>query len=461
MEQVFRKVTPQEAMELENMFPGVRVDYTQFKVICDQYTQSTKTSVDTKTDNRCDLYIPPKATILKSWHIVGDMQILDVDGNIEDPAATNGAAGLASSWPETIERVHILHGNSSGEILWECTNHFHQLAKMRMQGMKEASEYGFVIVDGEDVAGVAIGAAPGLFNPSLQVTQTNNDATIWGEYETQVYKIQQERHLKYKLQGRLTGDYFSGTGKATLLGSDILPGKVPYFPLLLSSRGITIRMDLRTDAFHRVPKRSLTCANFNDGDVNVDIPDLRFKFTNLTIYTVEIVPSLDFQKALLELQMQKGFFAYPTYSLQGQQVDITSNNIQVPIDAAGSRIEFTDLTFVNTSDIPYSGKILDAQSSLGAVKTKVYDTNELILCGFGNEIGSNKQLNAGVKANAFLPRRLNTIKIDISGQDHPNSSTYDNIGDNPQNAYKLYKEMFEEDERKISFRDWIFRYFKM
>lgn len=85
MDQIFRKVTPQEAYELQSMFPDIRVDYTEFKVYSDNYTQSTKNSCDTYTDNRCEVYIPPKATILKSWSLDGDVSLIK-DGAAYDPA---------------------------------------------------------------------------------------------------------------------------------------------------------------------------------------------------------------------------------------------------------------------------------------------------------------------------------------------------------------------------------------
>ena len=78
----YRLVTPQEAYELEKMFPDIKVDYTQFKVYSDNYTQSTKNSCDTLTDTRCEVYIPPKATILKHWQIDAKVQIIDTAGAI-------------------------------------------------------------------------------------------------------------------------------------------------------------------------------------------------------------------------------------------------------------------------------------------------------------------------------------------------------------------------------------------
>lgn len=64
------------------MFPDIRVDYTQFKVLSDNYTQSTKTTCDTLNDTRCDFYVPPKGTILKSWMIEADVKLIDTTGAV-------------------------------------------------------------------------------------------------------------------------------------------------------------------------------------------------------------------------------------------------------------------------------------------------------------------------------------------------------------------------------------------
>lgn len=272
MEQVFRKVTPQEAMELESMFPGVRVDYSQFKVICDQYTQSTKTSVDTATDSRADMYIPPKATILKSWAVSGKVLLRTSAGAIDVAGTAVNKSRILNSTPEAIERVHILHGNSSGEILWECTNNFHALASMRMQGMKDTSEYSYFVVDGPS-DGIFVDTKTGA--DGINISLEANDAGIPTEYQSQLFKMQKERNLKYRSQGRLAGDYQADNARLTILSSDLLPGKVPYFPLLLSSRGITVRMDLRTDAFHTVPKRITTATEVKDAQAAVAVNDLK------------------------------------------------------------------------------------------------------------------------------------------------------------------------------------------
>lgn len=131
MEAIYRKVTPQEAYELQSMFPDVQVDYTQFKVYSDNYTQSTKTSCDTLNDTRCEFYIPPKATLIKSWQIEAEVELLlGRTGAPIVPAATVGAAMTLDSAPSCIERFYMLHGNGAGDILHEITNHAHVLFKM-------------------------------------------------------------------------------------------------------------------------------------------------------------------------------------------------------------------------------------------------------------------------------------------------------------------------------------------
>ena len=96
MESAFRTVTPQEALDLQGMFPDIAVDFTQFKVISDNYTQSTKTSCDTLTDTRCEFYIPPKATLIKHWMIEADVKLIKSDGSDAAIDIASGATALAT-----------------------------------------------------------------------------------------------------------------------------------------------------------------------------------------------------------------------------------------------------------------------------------------------------------------------------------------------------------------------------
>jgi hypothetical protein len=62
-----------EMLQLEAMFPSIKIDFSQFKVTTEVYPQTNKQTVDTRTDNRADFYLPQKGTIVKYWAIVGKM----------------------------------------------------------------------------------------------------------------------------------------------------------------------------------------------------------------------------------------------------------------------------------------------------------------------------------------------------------------------------------------------------
>lgn len=45
----------------------------------------------------------------------------------------------------------------------------------------------------------------------------------------------------------------------------------------------------------------------------------------------------------------KGELSYPTYSIQGIQLDITSTSNSIPVNSTGARIESTEVCFVDWS----------------------------------------------------------------------------------------------------------------
>lgn len=286
----------------------------------DTYTQSTKTSCDTLSDTRCEFYIPPKATFLKHWFITCDVKLINNAGAEIAPANTVAASQTLDSAPSCVERYSMMHGNGAGEILEEVTNHAHALYKMRMQGRYDASEFGYFINDKDDFGtNVDIDAQGGSTTDTDArfIALTAADTGIPIEYLSQLNKLQTERQQKYRYFGRLAGDVDAGTGKVVFMSSDLIPKKMPYFPHLLTSRGVTHRFDLRSDAFHLIPKRAITSPAFLSNSAGGAITDARVRFLNMQMTTLEVVPSIEFQKALLDSQMSKGYFAYPCYSVQG------------------------------------------------------------------------------------------------------------------------------------------------
>lgn len=167
------------------MFPEIKVDYRQFKIISDNYTQSTKTSCDTVSDTRCDLYLPPKATFLMHYSISADVERVTNAGVAVVAASTTAAAACLNSGPSVIERMYVLHGNSAGEILMEVTNHAHNYFESRMQGFEDSSEYGYYIQKDD----VSFTGADKDKVQTIQVASLNDDTAILSEYDVQLAKI--------------------------------------------------------------------------------------------------------------------------------------------------------------------------------------------------------------------------------------------------------------------------------
>lgn len=97
-----------------------------------------------------------------------------------------------------------------------------------------------------------------------------------------------------------TGHWF-----VTILDSKLVPQKVDMLPLLLAGRGMTLRIDMRSDANHWVPGVGWAGATYSNVGTE-DYADAWFKFTNVKLYTIEIVPSNEFKQQLVQLLESKG-----------------------------------------------------------------------------------------------------------------------------------------------------------
>ncbi len=62
-----------EMNSLSDILPDKSVDYMGFKAYSDYYTQSSKTSANTLSDTRIDIYIGPKPTLMTDFYIECDM----------------------------------------------------------------------------------------------------------------------------------------------------------------------------------------------------------------------------------------------------------------------------------------------------------------------------------------------------------------------------------------------------
>lgn len=74
---------------------------------------------------------------------------------------------------------------------------------------------------------------------------------------------------------------------------------MPYFPLIMFPKGVTMRVLLRTDGWNCVPKKAVSTADgtkYAADSVLAAITDTRFKFKNSRIMTSEILLSSELQK---------------------------------------------------------------------------------------------------------------------------------------------------------------------
>ena len=91
---------------------------------------------------------------------------------------------------------------------------------------------------------------------------------------------------------------YDGFGNCVLLGSDLLETKFKYFPLILSQKGVTIRIDMSNAPYLARGSKSFLGPLYADNNGiwalggGSDTPaDIHFKFTETTLwYEAIIIP---------------------------------------------------------------------------------------------------------------------------------------------------------------------------
>ena len=64
-------------------------------------------------------------------------------------------------------------------------------------------------------------------------------------------------------------------------------------------------------------------------------------------------------------------------------IDINSDSVSIPVNSSGSRVEYTDVTFQNYSNVPYNSTG-SAVNAVADALTYTYKTNELLLSAATN-----------------------------------------------------------------------------
>lgn len=186
--------------------------------------------------------------------------------------------------------------------------------------------------------------------------------------------------------------------RCKIMSSELCPSKIEMFPLLLCGWGLSVWINLRNDAFHRSTSSIFPAASIADAGAAVACPDTWFKIVNPWLYTKEIVPSNEFKQMLMSLLESKGELIYPSLSVQGLQIDITSTQNSIPINSTGAWIEKTLITFMdwNSGQLPVTA----CGATKSATMENYYKSNQL-LCGFAANITANEW---GAKHLRFLPK---------------------------------------------------------
>lgn len=134
-------------------------------------------------------------------------------------------------------------------------------------------------------------------------------------------------------------------------------------------------------------------------------------------------------------------------------MDLWSTNNNIPCNASGSVIEFSDVTFYNNGLAKWHSI---SAATLAGNKAYPYISGELYRDT--TDVGSNK---AGTKFTRFLPP-INKCQMAIGGQYYPSNQAYDQLYKDPMIAYWLYKESVVQDSPHfVSYDSWWFRYCMM
>lgn len=278
------------------VFQGRDFDLSEMSRAYDIYTQNTKNTADTIKNNRIDIYIPWKPVFLDGLDCLDEITAVTTAG---DALAANGAGEkycALSSACDQIETLQFLHGNGSGEVIYEISGSAYAYLQAMYQDSKDPSKYGLYVKTEGPKNRDAV---------AEDFKQISDDRDFLGSCtleQSLLSKIQLERFEKFRRMNMLAADDPSAP-QATQSGyycsysfEDDPSWPIKIIPLIMFPKGITIRRLLRTDSWNCVPKKALMTNDVYAGAKVVTSVESRFKFDNSRIITSEIILSSDLQK---------------------------------------------------------------------------------------------------------------------------------------------------------------------
>lgn len=96
-------------------------------------------------------------------------------------------------------------------------------------------------------------------------------------------------------------------------------------PLIMFVKGVTVRLQLRTDDYNCVPKKAVQTGVAVAANLTITTVDSRFKFNNSRIITSEILLSSDLQRAFYDYIEENDYVSFPCVQIRGLQVDMKTD----------------------------------------------------------------------------------------------------------------------------------------
>ncbi len=232
-----------EKMSVLKMFPSMEIDFKDWKLQHEEYVQTSKQTVDTARDSRCDFYIPNSGTFIKSFYATGVLSLITTAGVPIVPNADDAANLILWVYPRStaalLRDFSILNNNSAGEILFEIQNNAGHVLDLKLQqGPCEWPEYLYYWKDDALMIGtggdtLVYGPEMTCFSAAAKIAETIPwvQSQLIAENIERNYPLQQ---LAQYIAADAAVDQASGnTGRCVMIDSTILDTKWDIFPICL------------------------------------------------------------------------------------------------------------------------------------------------------------------------------------------------------------------------------------
>lgn len=389
-------------------------DWIQQSEVVRPTEQGTFTT-DSST-NHIEIVIPQKASFLRDATIVAKIERVDINGNVikQDSTIVDTAQNLPSAaW--LLDRCHVRFGRA-GPKIGGITNHAYKWLQSKLEQRKDAKEYG-------------VYKEHTVYNKRSALI-TDNATDVVGEagfidaINREKLKFEGQKLRRFARLGGSTLTDAEGLNRYVVVKlSDIIKFHKD-FPLMLASNGLSIELELRTDA-DILDTKALNLGNA--------VTDCKFKLSDVQCYTHEIIPPESLSKSIIESaatkEMKLSFTSY-----EGQRFDINGQNQTFQINSQSNRVQDTVVQFVDISDgVASYDPPYDTEASSRSLILPVKSKSKYLL--------------------SHLPP-LNRLQLEVNGV-YYNGSTWSQ--DPEKYLHYMYTEYKMKTGADVEFEEWLYR----